>query len=89
MKLSGKESILVKALGIIVTAAGLGFFWLEWLVLNGVGAIGAWIADKIGAEGAASNGIVIISYVPAVGLILILAALAALSFLTARWLFRM
>ena len=44
---------------------------LEYLIIISIEAIGSWIADLVGATGAAHLGITLIAYVPALGLIFI------------------
>ena len=82
------EYIVCKVLGLIAIALGVLLLYTEYLVIKGIGAVGAWIAGMIGATGAGATGIVLITYIPLIVLMLAIAVIAGVMFLAARWLFK-
>lgn len=69
-----------KIFGLILIGVGGALLYLEYLVIIGIGALGGWIADLVGATGGAHLGITLLAYVPVIGLILIILVGAGIAF---------
>ena len=78
--MSKKQSVIDKIIGVIMFVAGVLFCVIEYYVLVGIGAIGAAVASFIGVTGGAATGVVVIAYIPVIGLIIALLLLVAISF---------
>lgn len=71
-----------KLLGTFACAIGAALLYLEYIVICAIGALGAWIADFVGATGGAHTGIMLLAYVPVIGLIVLIlvGAMSAFAF---------
>jgi len=83
-----KSGVWNKIFGTILIVIGFVTLLIEYLVISGVKAIGLIIAGALGIEGAESIGVVLLCYVPVMGLILMLALVIVISFWTGHKLFK-
>jgi len=77
-----------KIFGLVLIGVGGALLCLEYLVLTGIGALGGWIADSVGATGGAHLGITLLAYVPVIGLILLILVGAGMAFVRGAVLLR-
>ena len=64
-----------KLIGLVSCTIGAGLLYLEYKIVLGIGALGAWIGELIGATGDAQTGIAIL-----IGLLLMGALMVPLVF---------
>lgn len=65
-------SVKYKILGVLCFVVAFILAYIEYLVIIGIGALGAWLASLVGATGGAHTGITLLAYIPVIGLMLLI-----------------
>lgn len=65
-------TIMNKISGTVCLMIGAGILYFEYIVLCAIGALGSWIANLIGATGGAHTGVIVLSYIPVIGIIILI-----------------
>ena len=61
-------NIMKSLFGGVVSLIGLGVWYIDWLVFNAIGSLGAYVASVIGATGGAAFGVMVIAWILTFGI---------------------
>ena len=77
-----------KLFGTLLCSIGLAFAYLEYVVVCAISSLGSWIAGMAGATGGAHTGVVFLSYIPVIGLMLLILGISIAALAFGIWFFR-
>lgn len=86
-KMNKKSGTWDKIFGILLILMGLGFGYIECCIILAIRVIGMAVASLFGIEGVATTGVIVLTCIPAVGLIIIVGVITCGLFWTGYKLF--